>query len=299
MYPGERKPPFYLLTGIVIGIVLGVIFGWIVIPVQPVDLAPNSLRDDFKDEYRELISFAYLSNGDIGRARSRLDLLGDENHARILEILAQEAMGQFAQEHIARALGLLAENLKITADSTPVFHLTEQSQTDDISTSTSEQTDTAEGTSTQEIIDSFTETPTATSTGIFLPTSTTNPTKIPTDQLDATEEPDRTYLVIEQIMICDVINLLPKLEVYVFSDGKQIPWVEIEVRWTAGTDYLYTGLKPDIGLGYADFEMSQHVFYDLKISENSETLEQIGWAECEDSDGTMYWGGWEIHFSLQ
>jgi len=56
-------------------------------------------------------------------------------------------------------------------------------------------------------------------------------------------------------------------------------------------------LNPKIGPGYADFEMGQQVLYNLSLSENSETLEDISWAECEGDDGSSWWGGWEIHFS--
>jgi len=203
MYPGERKPPYYLLTSLIIGAVLGVLFAWIFIPAEPIDLAPETLRGDFKDEYRELIAFAYLSNGDIGRAESRLNLLGEENHARTLEIQAQEAMGQFGQEHIARALGLLAENLLVQAESDPQFYLTEQAQADVLVSPTPTLENGGDGTVVPQETAQPTDVLIATSTGIFLPTATTNPTDTPTAALDATEVRENMFLVTKQEKLCD------------------------------------------------------------------------------------------------
>ncbi len=299
MYPGERKPPYYLITGLVIGVVLGVLFGWILFPVEPIDLAPETLRDDFKDEYRELIAFAYLSNGDIGRAESLLNLLGEDNHARTLEIQAQEAMGQFGQEHIVRALGLLAEKLMIQAEITPQLDLTEQSQVDSLVSPTASLEgggeETAEPQETARSTEVLTATPTP--TGIFLPTATQIPTDTPTAAPDATEEAETFFLVIKQEKICDSQENIPRLEIYVFSNNKQIPWVEIEVNWVSGSNRFFTGLNPEKGPGYADFVMDQQIFYNLSLSESSETLEDISWAECEGDDGINWWGSWEIHFS--
>ncbi len=297
MYPGESKPPFYLLTGLIIGVILGVLFAWMIIPVEPIDLSPVTLRDDFKDEYRELIAFAYLSNGDLGRAEARLDLLGEDNHARTLEILAQEAMGQFAQEHIARALGLLAQDLEQYPESTQQFLLTEQTETEVSNTPPDNSTENVDIASESEPTLQSTLIPEETATGIFLPTSITNPTDIPTSTPIETEEPEKNYIVTKMEKLCNGNSSYPMIEIYVFANGSQIPWVEVEVDWASGADRFYTGLKPDIGIGYADFEMNQQVLYNVRLSENSEMVEEISWAECVAVDGNIYWGGWEINFS--
>jgi len=293
MYPGERKPPFYLLTGLIIGVVFGVIFAWVFIPVEPIDLAPGTLRDDFKDEYRELIAFAFLSNGDIGRANSRLELLGDDNHSRTLEIQAQEAMGQFAKEHIARALGLLAEELSDDPESTPQFHLTEQVQGE--VSSSPDSTESSNGESIAPI--ETQETPPPTATGIFLPTATSNASSTPTISQEETVQVEKIFLVTKQEMICEVQKDTPKLIIYVYSDSTQVSWVGVKVDWGSGVDIIFTGMKPDLGDGYADFEMKQQVLYSVSLRENSETLDGISWAECENADGDTWWGSWEIHFS--
>lgn len=38
------------------------------------------------------------------------------------------------------------------------------------------------------------------------------------------------------------------------AEGKEFPNVGIEIRWANGDETVYTGLKPERGIGYADFE---------------------------------------------
>lgn len=287
MYSRERRSPLYLATGLIIGVVIGLVFGWIILPVEAIDLAPDVLREDFKIEYRELISLAYLANGDIGRARSRLDLLGEGNQARTLEIQAQEAMGRFAQEHIARAIGLLAENLKISQDEIQTFILTEKSPEDNQIAQTA----------TPEQISEINETPSPTATGVFLPTSTSNPIDSPMQQSTNVEDNVKKYLISKQEVLCENQNGVQNLQIYVLDNGVQIPWIEIEIEWENGFNRIYTGFKPDIGNGFADFVMQEQVLYNVKLGELSEPLIGISWAECIGSDGTKWWGGWEINFS--
>jgi hypothetical protein len=91
---GEKRGPWYLLTGLVLGIALGLIYAWIFQPVQYVDTSPASLRSDFKDQYRALIAAAYLGNGDLVRARARLELIKDEDMFRAISEQAQRTLAQ-------------------------------------------------------------------------------------------------------------------------------------------------------------------------------------------------------------
>lgn len=44
------------------------------------------------------------------------------------------------------------------------------------------------------------------------------------------------------------------------QDGKDLPNIGIEIRWANGEDTVYTGLKPERGAGYADFEATPGIF---------------------------------------
>ena len=43
-----------------------------------------------------------------------------------------------------------------------------------------------------------------------------------------------------------------------------MPGVEITVTWPGGKDKLFTGFKPDIDPGYADFEMKPDETYQIE-----------------------------------
>lgn len=47
--------------------------------------------------------------------------------------------------------------------------------------------------------------------------------------------------------------------------GEQMPNVELLVRWDGGDDRFVTGLKPEIGPGYADFDLHKGVTYQLVV----------------------------------
>src|SRR5690348_319460 len=88
----EERGSWYLLTGLILGLALGLAYSWIFSPVKYVDTAPYSLRDDFKDQYRNLIASAYLTDGDLGRAKARLALLKDDDPSRVLAAQAQRVV---------------------------------------------------------------------------------------------------------------------------------------------------------------------------------------------------------------
>jgi len=104
----EERGPWYLLTGLALGVALGLLYAWVIQPVEYTNTAPASLRADFKDQYRALIAAAYLANGDLVRARARLQLLQDDDLYRALAEQAQRTLAGGGDLQEARALGLLA-----------------------------------------------------------------------------------------------------------------------------------------------------------------------------------------------
>ncbi len=44
------------------------------------------------------------------------------------------------------------------------------------------------------------------------------------------------------------------------AKGRELPNIAIEIRWANGEDSIITGLKPERGLGYADFEATPGTF---------------------------------------
>ncbi len=72
----QRTPR--LLIGLALGLVLGLLYGWIIRPVEYVDTAPASLRQDYRADYVLMIAEAYAGEGDLELARMRLASLGPQ-----------------------------------------------------------------------------------------------------------------------------------------------------------------------------------------------------------------------------
>ncbi|MEX1247532.1 MAG: hypothetical protein WEA61_03555 [Anaerolineales bacterium] len=108
----QSKPPFYLLTGLVIGLVLGLALAWIVWPPRVTDVGPDSLAEPYQEQYRLMAALAYAASGDLGRAQARLALLRDSDPVRALSSQAQVALANSATQREARALAGLAEDLQ-------------------------------------------------------------------------------------------------------------------------------------------------------------------------------------------
>ncbi|UYN90046.1 MAG: hypothetical protein KIT08_02130 [Anaerolineales bacterium] len=118
-----KRPPLYLLTGLVIGLLLGCILSFIAFPLQVASVGPSHLAEEHQDQYRLMIALAYASSGDISRAQARLAQLGDADPARALSAQAQLALGNSATQREARALASLARDLdtfQASAQSTSV-----------------------------------------------------------------------------------------------------------------------------------------------------------------------------------
>jgi hypothetical protein len=72
--------------------------------------------------------------------------------------------------------------------------------------------------------------------------------------------------------------------------------VEILVAWDGGLDSFFTGLKPAVSPGYADFVMTAGVEYSLRAGGNSETIKGLVAPQCS-TEGGSYLGGLRLEFS--
>jgi hypothetical protein len=102
------KGYWFLLTGLLIGLALGLLYTRVMEPVQYYDVSPVSLSEADKDQYRGMVALAYDANGDIGRARARLRLLGDAKTVWSLSAQAQRIWLKWRTRHrqVAGAISL-------------------------------------------------------------------------------------------------------------------------------------------------------------------------------------------------
>jgi hypothetical protein len=115
------------------------------------------------------------------------------------------------------------------------------------------------------------------------PRATWTPTLMPT--------PEPRFDVVQMRRRCDLTQ--EQLMVMVLdAEGQQLPNVELLVRWDGGEDRFVTGLKPDIGLGYADFDLERGHTYQLAvIGAASQLVQNIAAETCE---GTSHLASWQV-----
>ncbi|MFH1909093.1 MAG: hypothetical protein ABIL11_17205 [Chloroflexota bacterium] len=275
----EREPrrgPWYLLTGVLIGLALGLLVAWVISPVQYVDTAPASLRADFKDQYRSMIASAYLATGELGRAQSRLSLLGDADPRQALTLQAQHALSVGDPNGSAYALARLADALKQPPNEASLSP-------------------------TPELIASITQSPpgSATITPTRRPTSALTPTYSPTPRPTRTPTPTvgAAFVLVPQENVCDV-NLSEGLLQVEIQDaaGQPIPGAGIIISWEDGEEHVFTGLKPELGNGYADFVMKPNVGYSLQLASGSQLVTNLSAPSCQTDSGDSYRGGIRLLF---
>ncbi len=101
--------------------------------------------------------------------------------------------------------------------------------------------------------------------------------------LSCTDQPDRAQL---KFVVRD-------------AQGRELPNIAIEIHWEAGEEVIYTGLKPEQGSGYADFE-AEPGKYSAKIQNSTgENVTELNIAappaHCKNDRGATP-RGWKIVF---
>ncbi|MGD8404340.1 MAG: hypothetical protein PVJ21_11815 [Anaerolineales bacterium] len=288
--------PLVFLLALAAGFGLGLTYAWVIAPVQYVEAEPRILRDDFKDHFRSAIAAAYASNADLERARVRLNLLGDPDPSKALVAQAQRMLAAGESPEAIQRMALLASALDgETAANQP---------TSTIETLATETATLENVTETTQTPVQFTSTATAASTTPE-PTIEIEPSNTPRPQLSATPRPTRTptatlgapYQLIGEETICEPDLAEGLLQVVVFDIRRnQIPGAEIIITWNNGEEHIFTGLKPELGYGYADFLMTPDVTYSVRMADGGTPASELSTPECETEDGDPYPGGLRLSF---
>jgi len=270
----DRRGPWYLLTGLILGLLIGLAVAWVFQPVEYINTRPASLRADYKDHYRALIASAYLASGDLVRARARLELLQDEDMYRALAEQAQRTLAGGGLPQEARALGLLAIALGQPPPTVPP--------------------PTALATASPSATAAAPSPAAATATrrpATLAPTFTPLPSRTPTPTQGA------PFILEQQELVCDPKINPPLIQVLALDAARQpVPGVEVAVTWQGGEDRFFTGFKPELGLGYADFTMTPGVSYALRLADGGQPVSNLTAQECEAADGQRFYGSWRLVF---
>ncbi|MGQ9500436.1 MAG: hypothetical protein ACUVSB_00045 [Anaerolineae bacterium] len=268
------------LVGLMIGMGMSLFYTWVLDP-PPLTLAPpSSLNPHDREIYMVLVATAYMADGDLKRAELRLAALRDAYIGDTLVLLAERYIAEDRDVREVRALARLADALGHTSAAVRAFIATP--------TPTNTATPTATPLPTYTPTASPTPTSTVSATHTAIPTRqprlTSTSTKMPTPTLTNTLTPTATpaierdrFRVVQSTPLCDAQSD-GILRIYVRdTNGEGVPGVQIVVSWPEGEDRFYTGFKPAIDPGYADFEMQPGKVYEVYlVDKNSEVANNIG-----------------------
>ena len=280
-----RRLPWDILLALLAGLGVGLLYSWVISPLRVFDSAPIALRADFKDQYRSAIAAAFNGVGNLERARARLSLLGDANSVDALNAQAQRmlASGELEQaDQIAALAAALVQGNAFIPPASPTAETLPTARpvsTGNEAIPTSTLPEIAE--STPEIL--------ATQTIVIAPTPRPTQTPIPTQ--------GASFALTGQESICD--SNLPDglLQVLVLnSNRRQLAGVEIKITWDGGEDQFFTGLKPELGNGYADFIMTPGVTYTVQLAQGSDNAVGLVAPTCEAPSGNSFAGGFKLTF---
>jgi len=276
----NNRGNWYLLTALILGLSLGLLYAWVISPTSEVDTHPAALREDYKDIYRVMIARAFQANNNLPRAEARLTLLNDEAPALELAAQAQRFLADEGDIETAKLLANLAAAIQ-SADQLPAEPTT-AAPTGQKSTSPTpdkELTQTADNT---------TETLSPSGTESLQNTGTPEPTEAPPFILQDASGP-----------ICDPTLGESLIQIYATNaSGEGIPGVQITITWGLDEEEkFFTGLKPELGLGYADFEAEPGFEYDVLTDDSGVLVSELELPACSSDSGDSYWGSWEIYIT--
>ena len=290
----EKRGAWYLLTGLVIGLALGLVYSLGLNPIEFSFIAPQSLGEAYKEQYRLLIAQAFEANGDIGRAEARLSLLHDNNMPAALAAQAQKLLAEGGDPDEARSLAALegalrSGSLPVSPSDTALSeNVLETASTDQTTPSSTPIPPTATVDPDRAIL-----TPTANPSNIpsANPTLTPKVTPLPETLFNA------VFTLYEKREVCipGAEESLLQIEV-LDEEGIPLPGMKIEVIWGDDSDTFFTGLHPDVSLGYADFRMQPTISYAVRVGERGQMESGLTAVECSNASGDDYPGGWWLTF---
>jgi hypothetical protein len=264
----------FLVLGCALGLALGVFITWQVWPVVYYDTDPVDLRSEHKDDYVVMVAAAYAQDGDLELAVLRLDGLGFEDAKQVVVGLFQRhrEAGYVGESHtlavLAYDLGVedvallpyiegptatpqivasptIAATLEATALPTPTEPVPEPTVT------ATEPPPEASPTPTETP-----EPPTPTPTE---PPTEDTPTPLPTGEFDF-------QLVEQEDLGCSSEGAGDYILVYVQDEeDRGLAGVQIMVVGPEGEDLFFTGMKPEVDSGFADFRVATAGTYTVQV----------------------------------
>lgn len=276
---------FALILGVAAGIAAGLYYAWNIDPVEEVNVAPWQLTEADRNAYLVAIMLQYNLDGDLGRTIQRLvdlKLPGTDP----IQAVANIACDLARSGYVNSASGVRAVRSMMNfyqgqgkagcADNLIPADIRDVPEVVQVVLPTSTPQPPASKTPTPPV------TPQATDTSLpgFTPSAT----------------PQRAFELIRRRTFCD-LNNSAVIEVRVVDfNGQEIPGQPVLVRWNGGESRFFTGLKPERGQGYADFQMEPGMSYIIEMPGLSDPSTPILADTCTVEGGDQTTTSYEIVF---
>lgn len=266
-----------LLIGVALGIGIGLYYTWEIDPVVERNTAPWQLSDDAREDYVIAIALSYAQNQDVALAFDRLRQVSPDRDvwALVAEVACQRVSTTPTLNNqdirVIRALEQLYRPQGASGCADGMFP-------------------------TPAPLEFNPPTPTMTRTPTVTPAPSKTPSPpIPTSPPAQATVPSRTpppsggYILGRIQTFCDS-DLGGVMQVRVYDRrGQGVPGVPVTVTWGGSeSDTFFTGLQPERGPEYADFQMEPGRAYTISIPDLRSEVPALDAAPCEageDSEG--------------
>jgi hypothetical protein len=312
MADGRGAARAALLFGLALGVGLGLVYTWVINPVELVNTYPALLRTDYRRDWVRLTALAYVEDGDLGRARTRLEGIAREDVADALEKLIESYAAAGYPADVLRRLSALAQAVGIHTPAMEIYlGVLPVLETQPALTPTAPLPS-----PTLPPALTFTPSPTTVlSPSPFLrlsPSPQPSPAVAQTPTLTRTATPPpptptpplvARLQVAQQEQVCEPDRSAQIAVIVKDERGREVPGVEVWLLWAGGADRAVTGLKPQYGAGYVDFSAEQGLSYSIGVGQLGQPLLNDlrlrlcpANAETGLEAGTV-WGSWRIVLS--
>ncbi len=251
-----------VVVGLLLGLAGGLITTWFVVPLTYVDTYPPMLAPRYRQDWARMVVWGYAIEGNWDRTQVRLLNLAEDEVATVATDVLNRAVVLGHPMEVIQRIARLAADYGASGPGVAVY----LDGGDMLIDGTLPVVPPAPSASSDLTPTPSSQAPTVTPTATRRSRPTVTPTPLPT--------PEPPFRVVSQTLTCalePVIAISLEVSRTVEVRGREVseqvglPMREIWLIWESGADRAITGFRPEIGLGYADFDVEPGHVYNLYI----------------------------------